>query len=244
MKQVYRMSLAAVPLIFMAVLIDSRSSGQSLEDPTGPIRGGVFMIFGGMSGRDVSQQPPKPADIDLQVRQFLDAHRGAWHDLNVPEADARELYRIIVAHRYRSALEIGTSTGHSGIWIAWALSKTGGKLITIDIDRDRHLQALANFKAAGVSPYIDARLGDAHEIVPMLQGPFDFVFSDADKEWYVNYAKTVLPRLVSGGCLVTHNVSDRGWGSNAGYLQFLRSLPSLETTLFTAGGGMSVSYKK
>ena len=85
--------------------------------------------------------------------------------------------------QYTRALEIGTSTGHSGIWIAWALSKTGGKLITIEIDEGRHRQALANFEAAGLSKFIDARLGNAHEIVPALAGPFDFVFSDADKDW-------------------------------------------------------------
>jgi caffeoyl-CoA O-methyltransferase len=205
---------------------------------------GMLAIWIGLSGTGMSQQPARPGDIDSNVQQFLDTHRGSWHDLNIPEPDGRELHRIIVAHGYKSALEIGTSTGHSGIWIAWALSKTGGKLITIDIDRDRHLQALANFKAAGVAPYIDARLGNAHEIVPALEGPFDIVFSDADKEWYVNYAKAILPKLSAGGCLVTHNVSERGWGSNAGYLQFLRSQPDLETALFTGGGGMSVSYKR
>jgi caffeoyl-CoA O-methyltransferase len=185
-----------------------------------------------------------PPDLDAKVQAFLDSHRGSWHDMNVPQADGREMFRIIVERNYKSALEIGTSTGHSGIWIAWALSRTGGKLITIDIDRDRHEQALANFKAAGVAQYIDARLGDAHELVPALKGPFDFVFSDADKDWYINYAKAVLPKLSVGGCLATHNVSERGWGYNGDYLQFLRSQPNLETSVFTRGAGMSISYKK
>ncbi len=197
-----------------------------------------------LSGTGMSQQPAKPGEIDSQVQRFLDSHRGSWRDMNVSEADGRELYRIIAAHGYKKALEIGTSTGHSGIWIAWALSKNGGRLVTIDIDRGRHLEALTNFKAAGIAPYIEARLGDAHEIVPALEGPFDFVFSDADKDWYINYAKVILPRLSPGGCLVTHNVSERGWGSSIEYLQFLRRQPDLETSLFTGGGGMSVSYKK
>jgi len=190
------------------------------------------------------QQPATGDDLDAQVRKFLESRRGYWHDMNVPEADGRAMYDIIVQHKYRSALEIGTSTGHSGIWIAWALSKTGGRLITVDIDPGRHRQALANFKAAGVAGLIDARLGDAHEIVPALPGPFDFVFSDADKDWYINYAKAVLPKLSVGGCLVTHNVSERGWGYNGEYVQFLRSLPYLETSFPTRGGGMSVSYKR
>jgi caffeoyl-CoA O-methyltransferase len=124
------------------------------------------------------------ADLDKTVRAFLDRHRGTWRDLNVPESDGKILHDLILKHNYTRALEIGTSTGHSGVWIAWALAKTGGKLITVELDRQRHQTAVANFKEAELASYIDARLGDAHEIVPALTGPFDFVFSDADKDWY------------------------------------------------------------
>lgn len=184
--------------------------------------------------------------LDAQVRRFLERNRWSWRDMNVPASDGQLLYDIIVERGYKSALEIGTSTGHSAIWIAWALSKTGGKLITVEIDRRRHETALANFREAGVAPYIEARLGDAHEIVPALPGPFDFVFCDADKDWYRNYLEAVLPKLAVGGCFAAHNVSERGWGgSNRGFLQFARSLPYLETKVFEGrGGGMSVSYKK
>jgi predicted O-methyltransferase YrrM len=80
----------------------------------------------------------------------------------------------------------------------------------VEIDERRHRQALANFEAAGLSAFIDARLGNAHEIVPALEGPFDFVFSDADKDWYPNYFKAVFPKLEVGGCYTTHNISERG----------------------------------
>jgi predicted O-methyltransferase YrrM len=66
--------------------------------------------------------------------------------MNIPARDGQLLYDLIIKGNYKSALEIGTSTGHSGIWIAWALSKTGGKLITIEIDPDRHREALRNFR--------------------------------------------------------------------------------------------------
>jgi caffeoyl-CoA O-methyltransferase len=68
-------------------------------------------------------------------------------------------------------------------------------LTTVEINRQRHQTALANFKEAGLASYIDARRGDAHEIVPALPGPFDFVFSDADKDWYKNYFVAVWPKL-------------------------------------------------
>ena len=64
--------------------------------------------------------------------------------------------------------------------------------MTIEIDKERHDEAVASFRDAGLATYIDARLGDAHEIVPALKGPFDFVFCDADKDWYKNYLIAVL----------------------------------------------------
>lgn len=183
---------------------------------------------------------------DERVKRFLQSRAGQWRDLNVPAVDGQTLHDIIVKNKYTRALEIGTSTGHSGIWIAWALSKTGGRLITIDIDERRHREAVANFEAAGLSKFIDARLGDAHQLVPGLPGPFDFVFSDADKDWYKSYLVAVLPKLVVGGCYTTHNVGmggRRGGGSDE-YLNYLRSLPNLETTVDTRGAGMAISYKK
>jgi predicted O-methyltransferase YrrM len=183
--------------------------------------------------------------LDKQVKAFLKKHAGKWHDLNIPVSDGELLYKIIVDNGYTQGLEIGTSTGHSGIWIAWALSKTGGKLITIEIDESRHQQALANFKEAGLSKFIDARLADAHELVKTVDGPFDFVFSDADKGWYTNYFKDVAPKLKSGGCFTAHNVDSttRGMSGTRAYLKYVLSLDNYTTTVDHVGGGVAISYK-
>jgi predicted O-methyltransferase YrrM len=190
---------------------------------------------------------PNPQNLDEKVKAFLDSRRGRWHDLNVPAGDGQILYDLVVKGGYKRALEIGTSTGHSGIWIAWALSKTGGKLITVEIDPGRHREALANFAEAGLSGSIDARLADAHELVPALEGPFDFVFCDADKDWYKNYFVAVLPKLEVGGSFVAHNVSPGGrgaWGTGE-FLEYVRGLPFMETT-FAPGStaGISISVKR
>lgn len=184
--------------------------------------------------------------LDEKVKKFLSDHSNKWYDLNVPVSDGQLLYDLIIKGNYKNALEIGTSTGHSGIYIAWALSKTGGKLITVDIDKERHKTALENFKNAGLSEYIDARLADAHSLVKELKGPFDFVFSDADKGWYKNYFIDVDPKLITGGCFTAHNISagNRGYGGTGEFLEYIKSKKNYETTVNTAGGGMSVSYKK
>ncbi len=182
--------------------------------------------------------------LDLQVRAFLDRHRGAWRDLNVPESDGRLLYDLILKNRFTRALEIGTSTGHSGIWIAWALSQTGGRLITIEIDPRRHGEALTNFKEAGLSAHVDARLGDAHQIVPALEGPFDFVFSDADKEWYTNYFTAVWPKVLPGGCFTAHNVGSARQPGIREFLEHLKTVRDGTTTIDrTSSAGVSITCK-
>ncbi len=190
-----------------------------------------------------AQSGDKQYLLDQQVKQFLESQRHQWRNMNVPESDGKLLHDLIVEHNYTRALEIGTSTGHSGIWMAWALSKTGGKLLTIDIDERRYKTAMANFEKAGLTEYIDARLADAHELVPKLEGPFDFVFSDADKGWYKNYFVAVLPKLEVGGCFTAHNVTSR-YGGIQEFLDYVESLPNLETTIDRSGGGVSISFKR
>ena len=182
--------------------------------------------------------------LNEKVKTFLSDHSGQWHDMNVPTSDAKLLYDLIIKGNYKSALEIGTSTGYSGIYIAWALSKTGGKLITVDIDESRRKIALENFKKAGLIEYIDARLADAHSLVRELKGPFDFVFSDADKNWYTNYFNDVDPKLKVGGCFTTHNISESRRMGDGEYLKYVRSLKNYESTLNTDGAGLLISYKK
>jgi caffeoyl-CoA O-methyltransferase len=184
--------------------------------------------------------PQDSGDLDKRVKDFLNSKAYSWRDMNIPTSDGQLLYDIIVKNKYKSAVEIGTSTGHSGIWIAWALSKTGGKLITIEIDPQRYKEALANFEKAGVARFVDARLADAHELVPKLNGPIDFVFSDADKDWYINYFKSLDPKIIAGGCFTAHNV---GMYSVREFLEYVSNLPNYKTTVDKRGGGMAISYK-
>ena len=182
--------------------------------------------------------------LDEKVRMFLENRKGTWHDWNIPYSDGKILYDLVLKNKYKKAIEIGTSTGLSAIWIAWAVSKTGGKLITIEIDEGRHKRALANFKEAGLSEYIDARLADAHELVETLKGPFDFVFSDADKDWYKNYFIALAPKLEVGGCFTAHNARNTGAEGIREFIDYITDLPNFKTTVDTTSrAGISISYK-
>jgi len=209
----------------------------------------IFLVLAGLllilsPGQVTAQWPEASTDLDRKVLTFLKNQAGEWRDMNVPVSDGRILYDLVLAGRYKKALEIGTSTGHSAIWIAWALSKTGGKLVTLEIDKGRYLQALQNFKKAGLSAFIDARLGDAHELVPRLENNWDFVFCDADRYWYKNYFTSMERKLVKGGCYVAHNTNTRSSDIRE-FLAYLKTHPGYSTSYRTESrSGMSVSYKK
>ncbi|WP_373521882.1 O-methyltransferase [Aquiflexum sp.] len=183
-------------------------------------------------------------DLDEKVEKFLNDNRQQWRDLNVPFGDGKILHDLIVENNYQSALEIGTSTGHSTVWIAWALSKTGGKLITVELDKNRQKQAIENINKAGLSDFVEFRLGDAHQIVKEVKGPFDFVFSDADKDWYVQYFKDIHPKLKEGGRFTAHNVLQNLGGIRA-YLEFVNNHPEYITTVDkSSNSGIAISVKK
>ena len=159
-----------------------------------------------------AQAPRAPAtgttaELDRKVQGFLDAERNKWDSLNVPYQDGKILHDLVVQGGHKAILEIGTSTGHSTVWLAWAAAKTGGRVVTIEIDRGRHQRALANLRRAGVAEHVDARLADAHDLVKLLPGPWDFVFQDADKEWYLQYFRDLEAKMAPGGCYTAHNVA-------------------------------------
>jgi predicted O-methyltransferase YrrM len=192
-----------------------------------------------------AQAPQEDTALDRQVGAFLERARPMWNRginlWNVPYEDGQVLYQLVVRQGAKRILEIGTSTGHSTIWLAWAASKTGGKVTTIEIDRARHAQALRNFRDAGIAHLIDARLGDAHDLVNILPGPWDFVFQDADKEWYLQYYLDLEPKLSPGGCYTAHNVLRSTAREVTAFLDRVKANPAFRTTFEDGGSGEGIS---
>ncbi len=183
-------------------------------------------------------------DLDTRVSRFLGGARNTWSDWNVPYEDGKVLYDFVLGRGFRNILEIGTSTGHSTIWLAWAAAKTGGKVTTIEIDKGRYEEALSNFRKAGLTAYIDARLGDAHDLVRLLRGPWDFVFCDADKEWYLQYFPDIRPKIEEGGCFAAHNVLRSGGADVRRFLDHVRKDREFSTSVVRGSGeGLAFSCR-
>ncbi len=165
-------------------------------------------------------------------------------DMNVPCRDGRFLYDFIIQHDYKRGLEIGTFTGYSALWMGIALQKTGGKLITIEIDKGYGQVAQQNIRKAGLEDVIDSRINDAFEEIPKIEGMFDFVFIDAWKPDYVKFLRLLEDRILPGGAIIAHNVTNYARDMQE-FLDAIKNDPSLETTFHEISTeGFSVSLKR
>jgi caffeoyl-CoA O-methyltransferase len=102
-------------------------------------------------------------------------------------------------------LEIGTYTGYSAICLSEGLA-ADGTLITIDINEELEDKVRKYFEEAGILSKVQYRIGDATKIVSTLEGPFDLVFIDADKENYSRYYDMVIDKVREGGIILADNV--------------------------------------
>jgi len=158
---------------------------------------------------------------------------------NVPVPDGRMLRLLVEAAGAKSVVEIGTSTGYSGLWFSLALKVTGGHLMTFEADRERAAIARENFQKAGVEKFITIVEGDAHTNLSRIKHPIDVLFLDADKEGYIDYLNELRPRVRPGGLILAHNVD-----MVPEYVMLVTADPALETSLYMEGNGLAISLKK
>jgi predicted O-methyltransferase YrrM len=196
--------------------------------------------FGRLPGDVELEKGPLPVDdFEKNVLTVLADIEANEPFRNVPEHDGRLLRIMARAIDAKHVVELGTSTGISGIWLGLALKNTGGKLTTYEIDASRAATARKNFKRAGLDDIITLVEGDAHEEIKKLEGTIDMIFLDADKEGYVDYLNKLLPMLRPGGVILAHNINPRM--ADPPFMKAITTNPSLETVV---RGGMSITLKK
>jgi len=179
---------------------------------------------------------------DSKVLPLLKDFPSEHEDMNIPCRDGRYLYDLILRKGYRRGLEIGSFTGYSALWMGWAFEKTGGKLIGVEIDSGPGENARRNIRTAGLDAVVDIRIADAFQEIPQIQGEFDFVFIDAWKPDYVKFLRLLRDRVVTGGVIIGHNVTNYARDMQD-YLAAIREDPGLETTFAELSAeGMSVSF--
>ncbi|MCC6341538.1 MAG: class I SAM-dependent methyltransferase [Bryobacterales bacterium] len=188
---------------------------------------------------DMKSIPAPRSAAEKQVIAVLrDMARNGGTYLSVPNQDARWLRFLAEAASAKQIVEIGSSTGYSGLWFSLALLRTGGRLTTIELDPGRAAAARSHFSRAGVDHIVTLIQGNAHEELRKWKGPIDVVFIDAEKSGYVDYLDKVLPFVRPGGFILAHNIE-----MTPDYVKAVSANPDLETVYYMEGAGLGVSRK-
>ncbi|HEX6988504.1 MAG TPA: O-methyltransferase [Bacillota bacterium] len=178
------------------------------------------------------------ADIDRRRRQGEDLL-----PLLCLSRDAACLLHILVASiRARRVLEIGTSSGWSGTWIATALPEDG-QLVTIEAEPRKVELARRTFADAGIAGRVRIVEGRALEVLPSIPGPFDLVFIDAVKSEYLAYFEAAAPLVLPGGLIVADNVISHA-GEVQPYLEHVKAAPGYVSVTVPIGSGLEVTLKR
>jgi predicted O-methyltransferase YrrM len=138
-------------------------------------------------------------------------------------------------------LELGTSYGYSGLWLAEAARATGGRVITIELAPRKSAYASEQARAAGLGDWIEHRVGDAVAMIGALPGKFDMVFVDLWKDLYLPCLEAFYPRLAPGAIVVADNMIHPGSAGCRAYGARIRCLPGITSVLLPVGCGLEVS---
>ena len=153
------------------------------------------------------------------------------------------LNMLIKAARAQTVLELGTSYGHSTIFLAEAARATSGRVISIDVSADKQRYAREQLAAANLESFVELRTGDARDIIVSLPNPLDFVLIDLWKDLYIPCFDLVYPKLSAGAFLAADNILYPEFTRNdmAAYRRHVRTRPGVESVLLPVGSGIELS---
>ena len=200
--------------------------------------------------------------LDTGNTRILDAVEREALDSYVPiiRKEMQSFLKLLLAMtKPKRILEVGTAVGFSSILMA-EYDPVPCEIVTIENYEKRIPIARENFKRAGKESVITLLTGDAKEVLPTIEEPFDFIFMDAAKGQYIHFLPEVLRLLKSGGTLISDNVLQDGdiiqsrfavtrrnrtiHKRMREYLYTLTHHEELTTAVLPIGDGITVSVKK
>lgn len=198
--------------------------------------------------------------VKLNIDGRISARRADALSRGIPVADDETLNFLLLmldATKPKRILEIGTAVGLSSV--AMLLQCPSARLTTIELEEDRYVEAKQNFADFGVTDRVTAYLGDAGEILAMMDGEFDFVFLDGPKAQYEKYLFDLKRMMKTGALLFADDVLLYGWVSGEeptpqkrqsivdkirSYLDVVTSDKDFITSVLNVGDGVALSVYK
>lgn len=198
--------------------------------------------------------------VQLHIDEALQNKRKQALEREIPVADDETLQFLLLTLAMTKPLrilEIGTAVGLSGVAMLQACPLA--RLTTIELEEERHLEAKRNFAEFGVSNRVNALLGDAGEILSMMDGQYDFVFLDGPKAQYEKYLFDLKRLMKQGATLFADDVLLFGWVSGEeptpqkrrsivekirSYLSVITADTDFITSVLNVGDGVALSVYK
>jgi predicted O-methyltransferase YrrM len=235
------LGIGALALVFAACSPRQWEPASTREGPGG--KAGAQPVAGAVA-RPTPRSSAASSEARARILRAIDRmESGHLGVMSVPRADGELLRSLVLGQRAMHVVEIGTSTGYSGLWLLLGLLETGGRLTTFEFDAGRARKAREIFAEAGMADRVVLVEGDAHEKVSTLKAGIDLVFIDADKEGYLDYLKKLLPLVRPGGLVVAHNMQFPR--PDPRYLKAVTTDPALSTVFLNMDGpGVGVTQKK
>ena len=195
--------------------------------------------------------------VQLNINEEIIARRQDALSRGIPVADDETLQFLLVTLamcKPKRILEIGTAVGLSAVAMLYACPDA--RLTTMELEEERYVEAKENFSHFGVTDRVTAHLGDAGEILAMMDGEFDFVFLDGPKAQYEKYLFDLKRLMKKGAILFADDVLLYGWVSGEeptpqkrhsivdkirSYLQTITVDKDFITSVLNVGDGVALS---
>lgn len=203
-------------------------------------------LFGTLAAATLAADPPRTVSPELAAHREQLIRDFKRIGLNTAPDDALFLRILVESTRVRRGVEVGTATGYGAMLMGLAFERNGGQLTTVDIDPQMVAAARKNLADMQLQDTVSVVEGDALEVLPQLQGEYDFLFLDALKNDYLKYFRAMEPKLVPGAVIVADNVIQSA-DAMRDFLDAVKSDPDYHMVILRASelknDGMALIYK-
>ena len=164
---------------------------------------------------------------------------------NVSHQTGNFINMLIKLMNAKNVLELGTSNGYSGLWIADAVKEIGGHYTTIEFWEKRQCLAREYFEYCGLSDVATFKIGQAYDIIKsdLQNEKYDLVFIDANKQEYIKFFEAVHPLLNKGGVILADNITSHAKKVEP-FVQAISSHSEYQVQILDLPDGLLMAYKK
>jgi predicted O-methyltransferase YrrM len=182
---------------------------------------------------------------ELEMRDQKERMQGLPQSERIRAMDpdaAKFVFILTLSNKAKSIVEVGSGVGYATLWLAYAASLTGGKVIACEIDPAKADKMQANLAKAGMADWVEVLVGDARELLRQRGEPVDFLLIDGAKAQYETYFDVVYKQMGVGAMIVADNVVSHE-DELSDYVTYVQNHPNLESVTVPLARGLEISVK-